>query len=526
MKILLVNPPARRFVRVQYPSFPLGLGYIASALIEKGHHVEIYDAEWSGDYVEENLDTKYPLTYMAKHWHRYFDALEDHDHWIWREVQDVIRERDPHVLGVTCRALDLASARIIAGMAKRINPSMVVVFGGPATSTCVDSIMQDENIDFAVRGEGEITMTELAEVLQDPAGDLHTVNGISFLEGWKRPTNFGRSNDASRMTEPSWERGRAASFNVLPAAPTALLEAGAIVNTAERARIDDISTLPHPAREALLFRDQLPPRKVAHMMGEMVTSRGCPFPCTFCAVNTVWGSRKSRMRRAEEVVGEIIHLKETYGSHLFTFWDDLFVQSRKRTVAICELLIDQDADIEWICLVRANTIDDELLALMKRAGCVQVQMGVESGSKRILAEMDKLLTLEQIRNGAEMIKRAGLSFHCFLIMGMPGETREEIEQTMAFIDDFQPDVVEMSVFSPYPGTPQYKSLASKGLVTEEDGLTADFLNVNKCYAAGFTLEEFRAYALNNLKICDEHNHRMAQKNRARKASGPPAKACV
>ncbi len=537
MKVLLVNPPARRFVRVQYPSFPLGLGYVAATLRQRGHDVELYDAEWGTHYDTEVEHTEYPLTFMARNWHRYFDALQQPNHRIWKEVSDVIAQRKPDVLGITCRALDLASARVLARMAKDVNPKIIVVFGGPATSTCVDSILADPNVDFAVRGEGEWTTVELIETLEQSSPNLAAVNGLSWKAGWRSPVDFARRNGSPNGGGVAT---LSRTLNILNPTITAA-PASQIIHNPQRERIEDISSLPFPARDALLYSDTLPPRKLAHMMGEMVTSRGCPFPCTFCAVNTVWGSRKSRLRQAEDVVNEVFELKERYNSRFFTFWDDLFVQSRKRTAEICRLLIERQANIEWVCLVRANTINDDIVSLMKEAGCVQMQMGVESGSERILSKMDKMLTLSQIREGAALIKRHGLSFHCFLMMGVPTETRAEIEQTMGLIDEFEPDVVEMSVFSPYPGIPLYTELESQGLVTEEDGLTADFLNVGKCFAEGFSVEEFREYALEKLMICDEHNHRMAQKARAVRTISkgfdmgggrsqaepvPPSKMCV
>jgi len=464
MKVLLVNPPARRFVRCQWPSYPLGLAYVASAVADAGHEVEIYDAEWGPDFARSMQPVEHPLTHMALHWHRYFDALQNPDHEIWQEVAGVIRERDPDVLGITCRVLDLASARVLARIARTIKPQMPIIFGGPATSTCTDLILRDPHVDFAVRGEGERTMVELLHGLDRSAADLGNVAGLSF-------------------------RGPAG-----------------VVHTPRRELIPDISALPLAARDRLIRTELLPQRKVDHMMGELITSRGCPFRCTFCAVRSVWGSPKVRLRTPEDVVGEVLQQRDRYGARFFTFWDDLFTTNRRRTMAICKLLLESRAEVKWLCLVQARTLDEEQLALMKEAGCVQVQMGVESGCDRILEKMQKGLTVAQIRRAADMIHSVGLSLHAFLIMGIPGETRQEMEATMRFIPRIDPDYVELSVFAPYPGSPLCDELMQAGRLDEQDWLTADFLNVDRCHAGTMPSAEFRELALGFLRHCDEYNN--------------------
>ncbi len=476
MKVLLIDPPARRFVRCQYPSFPLGLGYVASALMADGHDVEIYDAEWGPDFAEAMKPVEHPLLDMALNWPRYFEALQTPTHPVWREVEGVIRERRPDVIGITCRVLDLAAAKVVARIARSIDPRVRIVLGGPATSTCGDLIWQGEDIDFAVRGEGEVTSVELLRAMERPGTDLSGIAGLSF-------------------------RGPSG-----------------VVHNAARPVVEDISTLPHPARDRLLYTDRLPRRKVEFMMGEIVSSRGCPYRCAFCAIRSVWGGAGARMRAPDDVVAEILDQRDRYGARFITFWDDLFTANRPRTIALCEQLIARQAGVRWMCLVRANTIDDELLALMKQAGCVQVQMGVESGSDRILRAMRKGIRVDQVRRAAAMIRRAGLSFHAFLLIGVPTETREEMQATMRLIPEIEPDVVELSVFSPYPGSPFYEELRAAGRLNEQDWLTADFLNVGRCHTGTMSAGEYRELALAYLKECDEHNRRMAR--RARSAAPP------
>ncbi len=477
MKILLVNPPARRFVRDHHPSFPLGPGYLAARLVEAGHDPEIHDAEWGPDFPDPMPRLDRPMVDMALNWYRYFEALENPSHAVWRETEAVIRERKPDLVGVTCRALDLASARVVARLTKSINSDTPVVLGGPATSTCTEQVLADCNVDYAVRGEGEATIVELADALDQSRSDLSSIAGISY-------------------------RGPSGT-----------------VHTADRPLIKDISSLPSPARDRLLYTEQLPERKVRYMMGEMITSRGCPYPCTFCAVRDVWGSAKTRLRTPESVVDEIVHLRDRHGVRFVTLWDDLFTTSRKRTEAICNLLLERQVNVEWLCLVRANTINAELLALMKQAGCVQVQMGVESGSERVLDSMLKGISLDDMKKASELVHQAGIALHIFLIMGLPGETADEMRQTMDVIPVIAPDCVELSVFAPYPGTPLYQELQRAGKITEQDGQTADFLNIDRCYVDGMAQEEFRSLALEYLARCDDYNASRQKCERPSPSSG-------
>jgi radical SAM superfamily enzyme YgiQ (UPF0313 family) len=473
MRVLLVNPPARRFVRPHSPSFPLGLGYIAAVLKKEGHTVAIYDAEWNAEELASRGSCQYPLSEMAANWGKYQECLRQPSHDVWREVEGVIREQLPDVVGITCRALDLASAVVVARLAKRANPSVRVVLGGPAATTCSDMVMEDVNVDFAVRGEGEMTMKELVRAVEVGAGDLRSIDGLWFRES----------------------RG--------------------IVRNKQRELIQDISSLPYPDRESLLNARRLPGPIYRRLMGDLVSSRGCPYRCTFCANHSVWGSRKWRGRSPEDVVGEILHVRDTHGVQHFVFWDDLFTVNRERTVAICELMLAKGANVHWVCLVRANTIDAELLRLMRRSGCVQVQMGVESGSNRILQQMKKGMTVEDFRRAARVIRRSGLPWHCFLLIGIPGETREEMAATMRLVTELRPDVVELSVFAPYPGSPLHEELKVAGLLDSPDWLFADFLNADCCYVGTMSRAEFRDVALQGLRECDEHNRRVERQRSIR-----------
>jgi radical SAM superfamily enzyme YgiQ (UPF0313 family) len=434
-------------------------------LIKDGHDVNIYDAEWNTNIEKEWINTRYPLYYTACNWYKYPLALQDPAHKAWKEAEKVIRERDPDIVGITARALDLASALVLARIIKSVSKDKVVVLGGPAATTCTDLVLEDRNVDFVIRGEAEVTMVDLLRAIQQPNPDYRLIDGLSF-----------RDTDN-------------------------------IVHNRPRALIEDISSLPFPARDRLLYADRLPRNLYAAMMGDMVTSRGCSYNCAFCASYSIWGSRVPRTRTAENCVDEILHVRDTYGSRRFLFWDDLFTISRQRAIEICNLLLEKKANVSWLCLVRANTLDEGLLKIMKQAGCIEVQVGVESGSDRILKKVEKGVTLEQVRKAAYMIRKSQIPWRAFLIIGIPGETKEEMDATINLIPELHPNVVELGVFAPYPGSPLCKDLKEAGLLPE-NWMFSDFLNVEHCYTQTMSAEEFRGLALRYLKECDEYNYRM------------------
>lgn len=466
LKTLLVCPPFQRFTSdflVSVHHFPLGLGYIAGALEQAGYPVEIYDADL---YAKPTYNAEISQVRIAAHRPDHVNALLDFEHKVWQEVEALFREKKPDIIGVTTKSVILPSAFIVARVAKKVNKDIVVVFGGAGATTVTEQVLQDHPIDFVVRGEGEQTMTELVEMLHSPNPDFYQIEGLSFKD-----------------------------------------DDGRIVNNKSRAVVKDIDTLPYPARHLLIDSDKLPDILYKAINGDIMTSRGCPFACTFCAVNIVWGGRSARMRSANDVVEEVLYQKEHYGVKNFIFWDDLFTIKRKRVVEICNLLIKKEANINWTCFIRVDTIDRELLALMKQAGCNRVEVGLESGSNRVLKEMKKGITVEQIHKAAEMLNEAGIRWTALLMIGMPSETKEEMAATMELLK-LSPTEVILSIFSPYAGTPLHDKLKDEGRLSD------DSLDVNHYYADTMSKDEFRELFFRYNKQIDEYNNKMKYGNAA------------
>ena len=301
MKVLLIVPPSYGLVRGSIPTFHLGLGYLAAVLNDAGHEVRVYDANCPRNPERKRLVAEEDLyTNMEA-------VLRDPTQPVWNEVEAVIREQNPDVVGISAKSLDLGIGLAISRVAKRIIPTCKVIFGGAAATTCPEMVLTDDSVDFVVRGEGEVTMLALLQALTtNDRSSLHAIDGISYRDS------------------------------------------SGLVHTPDRSLIEDLDSLPLPARDLLLYVDRQPPVVRRAMMGDMVTSRGCPFGCTFCANKTIWGTRRVRERSPASIVEEMTLLRNKYGAERLILWDDQLTMNRRRAIELCTLLIGRGAPVPFI----------------------------------------------------------------------------------------------------------------------------------------------------------------------------------
>ena len=370
---------------------------------------------------------------------------------------------------------------MIAGIVKKIDAHCKIVVGGPAVTTCTDLIMQNPAIDFGVRGEGEKTMSELVSLLSS-----------------RSPT------DMAEIDGLSWRRGKE------------------IVHNRKRELMKDIDTLPFPARDLLLFTDQIPAGALRNIMGGMVTSRGCPSSCTYCANNAVWGGRHIRFRSPRNIVDEMVYLRDTYGIRRIILWDDHLITRRKRILELCELLVAENVGVHWVSFARADSLDDELIKCMKRAGCEEIQIGVESGSDRVLKMVKKGVTLDEIRHAAKLLRKNGMRWFAFLMIGFPGETLDEMKATMRLLYELRPDSAMLSVVTPYPGTELFQEAQRRGM-SETAWLSSDTFKSESILVDTMSPEEFQEVARKFMKECDTYNGRNLWRGVLKEKIPPPVR---
>lgn len=224
--------------------------------------------------------------------------------------------------------------------------------------------------------------------------------------------------------------------------------------------------LPIPAYDLLpsLSKYYISPKHSRHSpFTIMYTSAGCPYSCSFCVVRqTRW-----RGQSADRVMKEIAYLKSEQNVRCIFFMDELFTYDRNRTLEICRRLIDDEIDLTWYTSTRVDLVDEALLEVMRAAGCRSISYGIESGSQRILDRVGKGTSVDQALQAIKMTKDVGMRVHLSFIIGLPGENRETVNETVRFAKKASPAMAQFNVAVPYPGTPLYYAALSKGWIEPE-----------------------------------------------------------
>jgi len=408
MRILLIDPPYRRFTGGSNFYFPTGLAYLAAVLSQSGYDVSIYDV----DIVERTYGLEFGREYEQLQ--QYIDAVNDSDHPVWVEVRRVLEEVKPDIVGITAMTTKIAVALKIAALCKEWENGCYVILGGPHPTLEPEQTLQCESVDFVVKGEGEDVLLNLVKAIEVGSEAIKEVSSICY-----RSNGHIKHNMASDF-------------------------------------IDNLDYIPQPARRLLMnVKDYN-----SEDMGAIMSSRGCPYHCTYCS--EIWG-RKIRYRSIDNVMEEIEMVVKDYGVTMFTFRDDTFTVGRSRAIELCEAIINSGLRIGWDCSTRVNLIDKKLLRLMFRAGCKAVKFGVETGSPRIMKEIDKGVTLEQIKETASLLNKSNVFWSAYFIMGLPMETEKDIEMTYQFMKELNPSYAGIGLYKLFPKTVLYQASVDLGL---------------------------------------------------------------
>ncbi len=338
-----------------------------------------------------------------------------------------IKKASPGLVGFTAAtAMVLGAVKTVVALKKELE--VPVVLGGAHVTSIPNDPIVHSCFDASVIGEGEMTLLELAvraekgKTLKDKK-----TRGIAFRKGKK------------------------------------------IVVSKPRPFIDDLDSLPFPARDLfppLASYRPTPASCKKTPLGSLISSRGCPFKCIYCD-RAIFGNR-FRARSPENVLEEIIELKEKYGAREIKFWDDTINFDRKRLVEICKLLVKQKLDLPWSCLARINFIDRETLYWMKKAGCWQVLFGIESGNNAILQRIKKSLSVSMIEAGVKATKKAGMEVRGSFMLGLPSDTRQTMQQTIDLACRLPLDNASFYITTLYPNTELWHYAKKSGEAVMQD----------------------------------------------------------
>ena len=430
VRVLLVNPPFYRLLGSHYNASSLGIAYIASYLNTHGHDAWLYNADFLSEINYANLRK------IFDGFRDYTEFFQNENYPIWNEIVEKIVQSDADWVGYTSYTANITAIDIISRKVKNRKPNINQVIGGVHATLDHNVLKKLSAIDFSVQREGELAMLELVE--------------------GKSPQNI--VGVVSRNDSGLCNNGDAA---VMP-----------------------IDYLPFPEREK--FYGLTNEEKLMIDVSYMCTIRGCPYRCNYCASPFHWKRDKTQYRSPESVIAEMKLLKENYWNRykeydysasanidkksslkivdntIVYFVDDVFTVKRKRVKKILKLMIDQNLGMRWKCEARTDHLDEEICELMAQAGCTRVKLGFESGSNRILKEIQKDETKEDMRRGANMLKNAGVPFTAYFMTGFPNETDTDLRETIEFAKEIQADYYSLSVLAPYYGTKIYNDLLERG----------------------------------------------------------------
>ena len=379
---------------------PLGLAYVAAALEKNGFPVEILD----------NFLLDRPI----------------------ETVKLEVRKRAPDIVGITCSSLTYARCIETAKAVKEACPCCRVVVGGPHPSYMPQTMLQHDEIDYVVIGEGEQAMVKLATSI---------MKGEENMVIAKIPGVACRIGDEVIKSEPEF--------------------------------ISNLDQVPFPARHLLPM--QMYDRALSYLSVKPVDTmsilRGCPYRCAYCETRELWGIT-CRAFSSQRVIDEIKHMVENYGSKGIYFIGDNFTINKKRTADVCRLIRNSRIDVKWTCETRPDLISKELLVEMKSAGCQTIFFGVESGSLPILQKLDKNINLKKIENSFELCRQEGIRTAASFMLGIPGETVNDMRATFKLAKRLNADWCQFNIYVACPGSRLYDEVMSQGLYDQVDNFLA------------------------------------------------------
>jgi radical SAM superfamily enzyme YgiQ (UPF0313 family) len=408
MRVLLIDPPFYRFVGFYTRYFPYGIACLAAQARQLGHDVYAFDAD------HDPTATGIDYQSLARVYPDYLRSVIREDHRIWNELQQTVEMLRPEWVGITALTAKMASVLQTVTMVRAVLEDVPIVLGGPHAAVRPFELLNNApEADAVVVGEGEPLLGQIL------IPDRH------------RLIDLGRSIPGlvSRKCKDADE-----------APPTS------------------VSSMLPPARDCFATH-----RYAREDLGLVMTTRGCPYHCSYCFGRGLW-RRKVRSISVDALADEFALLRSEYGVRHITFKDDVFTLNRERTIRLCEVLSAHR--FTWDCVTRVDTIDAELLDILKNHGCTGIKIGVETGSSRLMKELDRHLNTDTIRQACAWLRESGIHWTAYFMMGFPRETLEDVEATYRLMREISPDFASLSGYEAFPGTLLFDRARSMKIVKD------------------------------------------------------------
>lgn len=417
MNVLLVSPPSRI---INHYRPPLALMYLSGYLKHCGIESQIID-----------------ITFKSQVRNKSF--CENKDHYL-AEVEDEIIRRvgaaDTDIVGITCYTPELLEVEKLAGRIKSIKKNVTIIAGGiHPTLYPRDFLNLTSSFDFVVIGEGEIIFANLVRAIRAGRDNYKDVKGIGYFDGKRRQA----------------------------------------VVTDSQPLVDNLDEISFPDYEDLDMDFYTTPspyaiRGVFTKSFYILSSRGCPSSCTFCVSKKLrehyFNQQFVRLRTPKSLFSEIQNLRDKYKIDSFYFIDDLFTLKKDSVYEFCDLMIKARSPLIWACSSKVNTVDYDMLRKMQKAGCVQIDFGVEKGSDEALKYLKKGITVERIKQAFNHCHKLGIRTFANMLVNTPGEKESDLQDSVNLVKEIKPEVVQFNIFAPYPGCEIYDACC-KGFEKED-----------------------------------------------------------
>jgi len=405
MKVLILNPPAVDDIRI----------------IREGRCMQRQEA-WGTTWAPLTLAIIAAILREVG----FIVELKDcsNDKISFEDLKHILQEFGPHLVIVNTSTPSISSDLKVANLTKEIDKGIRTVFFGIHVTALPETVFKENsNVEFIVSGEPEYTLRDFALALRDK----HPISRVKRL--------IYRANDE-------------------------------IIYNRKRLAIENLDELPCPAWDLINIDGyRLPITNRPFLL--VLTERGCPYSCKFCAAGILYG-QKIRLRSWRIIVDEIKYVRAKYKINDFLFWSENAIADRQHMYEIAQGLAKEVPGLRWICNGRVDGVDKDLLEIMKKAGCWMIGYGVEAGSQRILDLMRKRITIRDIEEAVQLTKQAGIEITAHTVVGYPGETKEDILSTIKLLKRLNPDYIQVYCCVPFPGSPLYNEAKKNDWLSSAD----------------------------------------------------------
>lgn len=368
------------------------------------------------------LGLLYVAAFLEKHSNHDIEIIDSQVEQLdYNSLQYRIALTKPDIVGITAMTMTMIDVIKTANLVKQIDHTIKVVLGGPHVNLFPDESIRIRNADYLVLGEGELVFKELLDAI-DGNSALGNIPGIVFQDNEQ------------------------------------------IINTGVRPYIKNLDQLPFPARHLTPYKKYTSLLSKENVVTTLFTSRGCPFKCSFCDRPSL--GKVFRARSAINVVDELEECIKL-GIHDFLVYDDTFTVNKKRVIDICNEIVKRRLNISWDIRSRVDTVDEEIIMHLKKAGCQGIHYGIEAGTEKVLKVLNKGITINHARKIFNLTRKYEIPILAYFMIGNPKETLDDIHTTFKVMKSLKPDYLHMTILTPFPGTKIYYDGLAEGIIKKD-----------------------------------------------------------